>query len=122
MTKYIFTALFIGFYFQFIAQAKLKFADPKKNFGFVKNGEEVKLSFSFTNTGNQPLLIDEAKATCSCTRVIWPKEPVLPNQSKNIEVIFDTSPAHGRQDRIIEVFSNDADSPQKIRFKGVVLK
>ena len=122
MIKYVFTGLIIGFASEFIAQPKLKFADSKKSFGFVKNGEQVKLSFSFTNKGNQPLVINNAKAECSCTEVVWPKEPVLPDQSKNIEVIFNTSPAHGRQDRTIEVFSNDAVSPKKLRFKGVILQ
>ena len=122
MSKYFLSILIIGLSYQLIAQPKLKFADTKKNFGFVKNGEKVKFSFQFANTGNQPLIITETKAGCSCTEVSWPKEPILPNQSGNIEVVFDTSPAHGRQDRIIEIFSNDANSPQKVRFKGVVLK
>ncbi len=103
------------------SQAKIKFSDPKKNFGFVKKGEKVNLTYEFTNEGNQPLLISEAKAECSCTSLSWNKEPIAPGQKGSVLVVFDTAPTYDRQDRTVEVFSNDPKSPNKIRFKGVVL-
>lgn len=105
-----------------LGQAKIKFTDAKKNFGFVKKGEKVVLRYEFINTGDQPLIINEAKAECSCTTVKWPKEPIAPGQKGNIEVTFDTAPTYDRQDRTVEVISNAQSSPHKIRFKGVVLR
>ena len=122
MIKNILALLLVSVYYQLSAQAQLKFTDAKQSFGFVKKGEQVKLAYQFTNAGNQPLFITDAKAECSCTKITWPKEPVLPGKSSSIEVLFDTSPTYDRQDRVVEVFSNDTKSPQKIRFKGVVLK
>ena len=122
MLKKIIILLFIGFVSKLVAQPQLKFTETKKSFGFVKNGEQVKLSYVFTNAGNQPLIIEEGIATCSCTEVVWPKEPILPGKTGVIDILFDTKPAHGRQDRTVEIHSNDIKSPQKIRFKGVVLK
>jgi hypothetical protein len=104
------------------AQPQLKFDDAKKNFGFVKKGELVKLTYTYINTGNQPLIITDAKAECSCTKVTFAKEPLQTGKSASIEVLFDTSPTYDRQDRTVEVISNDPKSPHKIRFKGVVLK
>ena len=103
------------------AQPQLKFADAKQNFGFVKKGEQVKLLFTFENTGNQPLIIFDAGAECSCTKVTYPKEPIQPGKSGKIEINLDTSPAYGRQNRTVEVVSNDDKSPHIIRFKGVIL-
>ncbi|MCD6017448.1 MAG: Lipoprotein [Bacteroidetes bacterium] len=105
-----------------LAQPQLKFKDPKKNFGFVKKGEVVTIEFDFTNSGNQPAIISEAKAECSCTTVDFPKQPIAPGQSAKIIVIFDTKSVYDRQDRIVEVLSNAKHPSQKIRFKGVVLK
>ena len=102
------------------AQPQIRFADSKQNFGFVKRGNEVSLHYLFTNAGDQPLLISYASATCSCTEVSWPKEPIMPGKSGTIEVVFKTDAAHDRQDRKIEVECNDPKSPVKIRFKGVV--
>ena len=104
------------------AQSQLKFTDTKKSFGFVKKGEVVKIDFEFLNTGNQPLIISDAKAECSCTTIDFPKQPISPNQTAILTVSFDTKNVYDRQDRIVEVISNAKNSNQKIRFKGVVLK
>ena len=104
------------------AQAKIRFDDTKKNFGFVKKGEKVVLQYTFTNTGNQPLLITDARAECSCTTISWPKEPIAPGQTGVVAVTFDTGPTYDRQDRTVQVFSNASSSPHKLRFKGVVLR
>ena len=108
--------------FSSFSQSQLKFKDLKKNFGFVKKGEVVKISFLFTNTGNEPLLISDYKVECSCTTVDFPKQPILPQQTNSLTVIFDTKSVYDRQDRTIEIISNAKNSIQKIRFKGVVLK
>lgn len=104
------------------AQPQLKFTETKKSFGFVKKGEVITIEFEFTNTGNQPAIITEAKAECSCTVVEFPKQPIAPNQSAKVIVKFDTKTVYDRQDRIVEIISNAKNSNQKIRFKGVVLK
>ncbi|MDF2453344.1 MAG: hypothetical protein K0S26_2848 [Bacteroidota bacterium] len=88
----------------------------------MKKGEIVTIEFDFTNAGNQPVIISEAKAECSCTTVDFPKQPIAPGQSAKIIVKFDTKSVYDRQDRIVEVLSNAKHPNQKIRFKGVVLK
>lgn len=122
MSRAAFLLILICLGIKLLSQPQIKFTDIKQSFGFVKKGEQVKLLYSFTNTGNQPLLIMDAKVECSCTKVNLPKEPIHPGSSGVIEVLFDTSPTYDRQDRAVEVVSNDPKSPTKIRFKGVVLK
>lgn len=112
----LFLISFLGY-----TQPILKFTNTKKNFGYVKKGEIVSLVFDFKNAGNEPLIINDAKAECSCTTVNFPKQPIAPNQIGKIEVVFDTKSTYDRQDRIVEITSNAKKSLQKIRFKGVVL-
>lgn len=100
----------------------MQFDNIKKSFGFVKKGEVVTIDFPFQNTGSTPLIINEAKAECSCTTIDFPKQPVAPGQKGIIKVSFDTKSVYDRQDRTVEIISNATSSPQKIRFKGVVLK
>lgn len=104
------------------AQARIKFKDTKKSFGFVKKGELVKVEYVFMNSGDQDLRIYEAKAECSCTSVDFPKYAVKPNQTDTIRVYFDTKSVYDRQDRTVELISNAKNASQNIRFKGVVLK
>lgn len=117
----VFCLYFFLLSFTFFAQSQLKFTDTKKSFGFVKKGEIVTVNFEFKNTGNEPLIITDTKVECECTTVEYPKQPITPNQTGIVIIKFDTKSVYDRQDRVVEVISNAKNSPQKIRFKGVVL-
>lgn len=102
--------------------AFLKVADTKKNFGFVKQGKEVRVDFEFKNTGQAPLLINEVKVECSCTKAEYPKEPLAPGKEGKITLVVDTKTMQDRQDRIAEVISNASNGMVRLRYKGVVLR
>lgn len=120
--RVFYLGLFVCLVFIARSQSVIRFSDTKQSFGFVKKGELVKLNYPFTNAGNQPLIITDAKVECSCTSVEFPKQPIAPGQQGTVTVTFDTKSVYDRQDRIVEIISNAKNNPQKIRFKGVVLK
>mgnify|MGYP001619747447 CR=1 FL=1 len=121
MKKTIFISWLIFFSVQLIfAQPEIKFEEKTKKFEKIKAGEVLSFDYSFTNIGNQPLLISEVKVTCGCTKPEFPQEPIKPGETGMIHVSFDTKGKIGYQDRILEVISNAKNSPEKIRFKGVV--
>jgi hypothetical protein len=122
ITREVFCLCLLAIQFITNAQANLKVTDTKKNFGFVKKGEVVKITYTFTNIGNQPLIITDVKVECSCTSVDFPKQPITPNQTSTITVSFDTKSVYDRQDRTVEIISNAKNGIQKIRFKCIVLK
>jgi hypothetical protein len=102
------------------AQPVLVVTESKKSFGTVTQGEQVKLEYEVNNKGTQPLIFDRYEVTCSCTSATLPAQPVLPGTSAVVTIEFKTTAAIGRQDRIVEVFSNDPKSPARLRFKGSV--
>ncbi|HWY36119.1 MAG TPA: DUF1573 domain-containing protein, partial [Nitrosopumilaceae archaeon] len=101
-----------------LAQPQLKFSDTKKSFGFVKQGKVVIIKYEFINKGNEPLIINEPKVECSCTQIEKPDKPILPKEKGIITVTFSTANLYDRQDRIVEISTNDPKSPATIRFKG----
>ena len=113
--------LLFGTFICALAQPKLEIKDAKKSFGFVKKGEVVKLNYEISNTGTEPLLINNVEVSCSCTSVEFDKKPILPGQNTLVTVIFDTKTVYDRQDRVVLVQSNDKKSPHKLRYKGIVL-
>jgi hypothetical protein len=119
--KHVLIAFTLLFSLSGFAQAKLEIADAKKSFGFVKKGELVKVEYDISNKGNQPLLISDVEISCSCTTVDYPKQPIAPGQSAKVTVNFDTKTVYDRQDRTVNLISNDPHSPHKLRYKGVVL-
>ena len=70
--------------------ARLEFAATTVNYGTIEQNSDPLRVFTFTNTGNEPLIITNAKGSCGCTVPKYAKEPVLPGQSSEIEVRYDT--------------------------------
>lgn len=104
------------------SQPRAEITDAKKNFGFVKKGEVVRIKYDIVNKGNQPLLINEIEIGCSCTTAEFDQNPILPGKSTVVTIIFDTFTVYDRQDRVVLLHSNDKKGPYKLRYKGVVLK
>ena len=71
-----------------LPKTNIKFASDLHEFGNVDVNSENKYSFTFKNSGNEPLKISNAKGSCGCTVPNWPKEPILPGESGEIEVVF----------------------------------
>lgn len=119
---YFFVTALLLLSFDFFGQARIKFKDSKKSFGFVKKGDIVNIDYEFVNEGDQSLLIADTKFECSCTSVEFPKQPIAPGQKSKLTVTFNTKSVYDRQDRTVDIISNAKNSPETIRFKGVVLK
>ena len=68
----------------------MQFEEPIFDFGTVDDGEKVVHVYKFKNTGNEPLVIANAKASCGCTVPDWPKDPIEPGKSGEIKVQFDS--------------------------------
>jgi hypothetical protein len=115
MGKYLLltTTLFFSF-FAAAAQATVEENGPeitfeKKNydFGDIAQGDKVEHTFTFTNTGNEPLIITNVEVTCGCTVPKgWPRDPVLPGGKGEITVSFSTVGKIGRQNKPIVIISN----------------
>ena len=68
----------------------IEFGESEYDFGSVTEGEKVKHVYAFKNTGQEPLIISNAKATCGCTVPQWTREPIAPGDSGELTVVFDT--------------------------------
>ena len=103
-------------------QASFKFETEEFNFGTIEQGESTTHEFKFVNTGSEPLIISGAEGSCGCTVPIYPKEPILKNQSAVIKVTFNSSGKFGIQDKTVTISSNAKQSPMIIHIKGTVDK
>jgi hypothetical protein len=60
------------------------------NFGTIQQGDSPEFSFTFKNTGNEPMIISNAKGSCGCTVPQWPKDPIPPGENGEIAVKFNS--------------------------------
>jgi hypothetical protein len=101
---------------------QIEFKSMKQSFGFVHEGDTVKLKYELRNTGDKPLVITGYEVECGCTVMQLPASPIAPGEKYSLLIIFDTHQKFDRQDRTLKVISNAVNSPSELRFKGVVLK
>ncbi len=90
MKKLILMSLLLVCGFSFAsAQAEIKFDKLTHNFGtFSEKEGTVTCVFNFTNVGDQPLIINQAVASCGCTVPTYTKEPIKPGESGQIKVTY----------------------------------
>jgi len=101
---------------------KIVFKEETYDFKEVAEGPQVTHEFKFTNTGKEPLILSNVRASCGCTTPSWPKEPVLPGKDATILVTYNTQGRPGAFTKSITINSN-ADQPDKVIFiKGEVIK
>lgn len=58
------------------------------NFGEVKQNKPAKHTFWLTNTGNEDLIIETVKPSCSCTASNYTKDPIAPGEKGYIELEY----------------------------------
>jgi hypothetical protein len=101
--------------------ARMIFDKTTHDFGNVAQGDTVSHTFRFRNTGNQPLVISNVLTTCGCTVPDWPKEPIAPNQTGQIEVLFDSKGRSGRQNKVVTIISNAVNPQTRISVRTNIL-
>lgn len=100
--------------------AKMEFEELTFDFGEVKEGEIVKHTFQFTNTGKIPLIINDAHSTCGCTVPKWPNTPIAPGEKGNIYVEFNTKSKPNHQEKPVIINANTYPSVTNVYIKGFV--
>lgn len=79
------------------------------DFGEVAYAGDGTREFTFTNTGNEPLLITNAKGSCGCTVPEWPKEPIRVGGTGVIKIKYDTKRS-GAISKTVTVTTNEVES------------
>ena len=100
---------------------KITFAENGiHDFGTLAEGDTVEHTFSFTNTGEFPLIINNITASCGCTTPEWPREPVAPGAKSSVKVRFNSRGKSGEQNKTITIFANTDPAMTDLHFKALV--
>ena len=125
MMKKLIVVLFLGMmslglYAQDKKVAKIEFKTEIIDYGTIEKGADGVRVFEFTNTGNAPLIISNVKSTCGCTVPKKPKEPIMPGETGEIEVKYDTNRVNPIR-KTITVISNAERPTVALKIKGLVV-
>lgn len=103
-------------------KTNMVFASYDHDFGNIKQDSENKHIFSFTNTGKEPLLIESATGSCGCTVPSYPKEPIPPGGTGQIEVVYKPGKQENLQNKTVTVVANTEPKQTTLRIKANVEK
>jgi hypothetical protein len=99
--------------------AQMEFEETTVDYGTIEQGSDPYRIFTFTNTGNAPLVITNAKGSCGCTVPTYPKQPIPPAQSGEIKVRYDTNRV-GPFTKRVTLTTNAGEEPIVLTIKGKV--
>lgn len=97
----------------------MSFEKAEHDFGTIEQGAAQETVFKFTNTGNAPLIITDAKSSCGCTVPNPPKEPIAPGESSELLVKFNGA-GQNQITKNITVTANTEKGSEILRIKAFI--
>ncbi len=91
------------------------------DFGKIIQEDVVKHVFTIKNTGQNNLILENVKPSCGCTAIQWPREPIAPGETAEIEAQFNSRGKMGKQHKNITITYNGADRIAYLTFTGEVV-
>lgn len=104
-----------------VKMPKMVFSNSEEDFGTIVQGTSITKFYKFSNEGDADLIISSANGSCGCTIPKWPKTPIKPGQSGEIEVIFNSQGKKGTQTKKVYITANTSPPSNIIVLKGEVV-
>lgn len=102
-------------------QTKMQISPTEYNFGvFKEEGGRQTFDFIVTNTGDNPLIIQNVVASCGCTTPEWTKMPIPPAGKGKVTAIYDPANRPGAFNKTLTVSSNAKPETTVLTIKGEV--
>lgn len=102
------------------AKTSITYDRREHDFGKIKQGDQVECAFKVTNTGNEPLIIENAKGSCGCTVPEYPKEPIPPGESRDIKVKFNSAGKSNANTKTVTITANTDPIESVLTIKAFV--
>lgn len=97
----------------------MAFEESVFDFGTIEQGTPQEHIFKFTNTGNAPLVIVDAKSSCGCTVPEYTKAPVAPGATGELLVKFNGS-GKNQVSKTVTVTANTESGKETLQIKAFV--
>lgn len=100
---------------------RIVFAEREHNYGTIQKGGDGNCTFTFTNTGDEPLILSNVRASCGCTTPKWTQKPIMPGKAGEIGVRYNTNTVGGFT-KTVTITSNAVNEARVVvKIKGNVV-
>jgi hypothetical protein len=105
-----------------LATTKMQLSATEHNFGTFKE-EAGRQTFDFivTNTGTEPLVIQNVVASCGCTTPEWTRQPIPAGAKGKVTAIYDPKDRPGQFNKTLSVYTNTKPEVVTLSIKGEVI-
>jgi len=86
----------------------------------INQNSDGNRTFVFKNTGKSPIIISKTKGSCGCTVATAPTKPIMPGESSEINVKYDTNRI-GAFSKTITITSNAKKAIKILKIKGKIV-
>lgn len=116
--KYI--LLLFAFPLFFPSTSNVEWVSPlEHDFGDIIQRQPVEHFFKFKNTSSDSILIDNVRTTCGCTTPDWTWDPIAPDSTSQIRVVFDAKKT-GFFKKRVKVFLSNQRKATVLKISGYV--
>ncbi len=100
---------------------ELKFDRTEWDFGTIREVDgKVSHTFTFTNTGPVPFVIEEIQTSCGCTVPTYSRTPIKPGEKSTVTVTYDPYNRPGKFVKDLLICTDGRSRRQLIRIRGTV--
>lgn len=89
------------------------------DYGTIEQDADPLRILKFTNTGDAPLIISNARGSCGCTVPTWPKKPIMPGETGELEIRYATNRI-GQFSKTVTLSTNEPNVEHVIKVQGIV--
>ena len=98
----------------------IEFDRTEHDFGEIESRAAVETTFSYTNTGDAPLVITDIKSSCGCTvPQDWSRAPLAPGETGDFSVKFNGSGSN-KITKTITVTANTEKGSEVVKITAFV--
>lgn len=121
--RYLITLVGVTIACQALSQAQIEFGERRYDFGKIEEElGKVSCNFEFKNTGNEPLVISNVRASCGCTVPEYTQEPIQPGETGEVKITFNPAGRPGKFSKSIYVYTNTEPNRTILRVMGNVVR
>lgn len=100
--------------------APISFSPDPLDMGEMTAGVAKTTKVTLTNTSSKPVTITKAIPGCGCTTLGWPKDPIAPGESADIDITLKPGPKQGIRLRKRVTFQIEGHPSQVLNVEGDV--
>lgn len=97
------------------------FERTEADLGTIRWKEPAQATFTVTNRGDKPLVINYAETDCGCTIAEWTKTAIAPGKSGKVTATFDAGML-GRFNKTVGIYTNAEEVPYYLTLRGHVVE